>query len=92
MILKRTSLNYSVTHYMERQWKMYEIEYKIKENTEDNNEKITKQRSKLNFMGTHNFYTNDVSYTYKQNEVVMDTPIYLGLAMLELSKLIVYET
>ena len=31
-------------------------------------------------------------YTFKQNEVLMGWPIYLGFAVLELSKLHMYET
>ena len=31
-------------------------------------------------------------YTFKQNEVLMDKPIYLGFSVLELSKLHMYET
>ena len=30
--------------------------------------------------------------TFKQNEVLMDKPIYLGFTALELSKLLMYET
>ena len=32
------------------------------------------------------------SYTFKQNEVLMDKPIYLGFSVLKLSKLLMYET
>ena len=42
--------------------------------------------------GIHTSYTNYDSYTSKQNEVVTDKPIYLGFALLELSKLLMYET
>ena len=54
--------------------------------------KITKQQSKLTFNGIHKSYKNFDSYTFKQNEVLMDQPIYLGYAVLELSKLLMYET
>ena len=37
-------------------------------------------------------YENYDSYTFKQNEVLMDKPIYLGFSVLELSKLLMYET
>ena len=33
-----------------------------------------------------------VSYTIKQNQVLMVRPIYLGFAVLDLSKLLMYET
>ena len=42
--------------------------------------------------GIHTSYTNYDSYTSKQNEVVTDKPIYLGFALLELSKILMYET
>ena len=56
------------------------------------NEKITKQQSKLNFNGTHKSYENCDSYIFKENEVLMDKPIQLGFAVLELSNLLMYET
>ena len=58
----------------------------------DDNEKIIKQQSKLTFNGIHKSYENYDSYTFKQNEVLMDKPIYLGFSVLELSKLHMYET
>ena len=42
--------------------------------------------------GVHKSYEIYDSYTFKQNEVVMDRPIYLGFAILEISKLLMYET
>ena len=53
---------------------------------------IIKQQSKLTFNGIHKSYENCDSYTFKQNEVPMDKPIYLGFSVLELSKLHMYET
>ena len=38
-------------------------------------DKIVKQQSKLTSDGIHKSYTNYSSYTFKQNEVVMDKPI-----------------
>ena len=58
----------------------------------DDNEKINKQVSKLTLSGIHKCYTNYDSYTFKQKEVLMDKPIYLGSILLELSKIIMYET
>ena len=52
---------------------------------------IIKQQSKLTFNGIHKSYENCDSYTFKQNEVLMDKPIYLGFSVLELSKLHMYE-
>ena len=53
---------------------------------------IIKQQSNLTFNGIHNSYEKCDSYTFKQIGVTMDKPIYLGFAILELSKLLLYET
>ena len=58
----------------------------------DDLKKIFKQQSRLTFNGFHKSYENRDSYTFKQNEVVMDKAIYVGFALLELSKLHMYET
>ena len=57
----------------------------------DYREKI-KQQSKMTFNGIHKSSEKCVRYTFKQNEVLMDKPIYLGFSVLELSKLFMYET
>ena len=54
----------------------------------DDNDKIIKQQSKITINGIHGPYTNYDSYTFKQNEVLMDKPSCLGFAVLELSKLL----
>ena len=65
---------------------------KIKFVKKDDNREIIKQQSNLTFNGIHNSYENCYSYTIKQNEVLMDKPIYLGFSVLESSKLLMYET
>ena len=65
---------------------------KIKFVKKDDYKEIVKQQSKLTFNGIHKSYENCDSYTFKQNEVLMDRPIYLGFTVLELSKLLMYET
>ena len=65
---------------------------KIKFVKKDDYREIVKQQSKLTFNGIHKSYENCDSYTFKQNEVLMDKPIYLGFSVLELSKLLMYET
>ena len=65
---------------------------KIKFIKKDDYREIIKQQSKLTFNGVHKSYNNCDSYTFKQNEVLMDKPIYLGFSVLELSKLLMYET
>ena len=58
----------------------------------DGEEKMVKWQSKLTFNGIHKSYENYVSFTFKQNEVLMDKSIYLGFSVSELSKLLMYET
>ena len=58
----------------------------------DDNKKIIKQQSNLTFNGIHKSYENCDSYTFKQKEVLMDKPIYLGSSVLDSSNLITYET
>ena len=65
---------------------------KIKFIKKDDYREIIKQQSKLTFNGIHKSYENCDSYTFKQNEVYMDKPIYLGFSVSELSKLLMYET
>ena len=58
----------------------------------DNIKKIINRQSKLTFNGIQKFCENYDSHTFKQNQVVMDNAIYVGFAILELSKLHMYET
>ena len=59
----------------------------------DDTNKIVKQQSKLTFNGIHKSYEYIYdSYTFRQNEVLMDKPIYLGSSVLELSRSLMYET
>ena len=58
----------------------------------DDYKEIMKQQSYLTFNGIHESYEICDSYTFKQSKVLMDKPIYLGFAILELSKLLMYET
>ena len=58
----------------------------------DDSDKIIKQQTKLSFQGINESYAKYDSYTYIENEVLMDRPIYLGFAILELSNLIMNET
>ena len=65
---------------------------KIKFVEKDGYREIMKQRSKLTYNGVHESYENCDSYTFKQKEVLMDKPINLAFSVLELSKLLKYET
>ena len=57
----------------------------------DDIKNIIQQQSKLTFNGIHKSYEKCDSYTFKQNEVKMDKPTYLGFAILELSKLHMWD-
>ena len=58
----------------------------------DDVKRIINQQSKLTFNGMHKSYENCDNYTFKQNQVSMDEAIYVGFAILEMSKLHMYET
>ena len=58
----------------------------------DDYREIIIQQSKLPFNGIHKSYEKCDSYTFRENEVKMDKPIYLGFSVFELSKLLMYET
>ena len=58
----------------------------------DEYDKILKQQRKLTFNGIHKSFNNCDRYLFKEHEILMDKPIYLGFAILELSKLHMYET
>ena len=65
---------------------------KIKPIKKDDYKEIIKRQSKLTFNGIHKSYENCDIYTFKQNDFLMDKPIYLGFSVLELSKSLMYET
>ena len=77
---------------MVKLWKHTFNRCKIEFIKKDENEKIVKQQNKLTFNGIHKSYTNYDSYTFKQNEILFDKPLYLGFVVLELSKLHMFET
>ena len=60
--------------------------------SKDDTDKIIKQQSKLTFKRIHKSYENYDSYTFRQHDVLVDKPIYLSFSVLELSKLLMYET
>ena len=43
-----------------------------------------KQQSKLSFNRFHKSYTKYENYTFKQSKVLLDKPIYLGIAVLRI--------
>ena len=51
-----------------------------------------KDNVKYFFYGIHKSYEKCDSYTFKQKEVLIDKPIYVGLAILELSQLHMCKT
>ena len=58
----------------------------------ENYNKILGWQRKLTFKGICKSFSNCDSYLEEEHEILMDKPIYLGFAILELSKLHMYET
>ena len=58
----------------------------------DDHNKILRWQRKLTFSGICKSFSNCDSYLEKEHEILMDKPIYLGFAIIELSKLHMYET
>ena len=58
----------------------------------DDNEKFIKQQSKIIFNCIRKYYTSYGSFIIKQNEVLMDRPIYVESAVLEISELHMFGT
>ena len=58
----------------------------------DKYDKILTQQRKITFNGICKNFDNCDSYLIKEHEILMDKPIFLGFAILELSKLHMYET
>ena len=53
---------------------------------------ILRYQSRLDFNWIHKSYQDYDTYTFKANVITMEKPIYLGFCILELSKLLMYET
>ena len=73
--------------FFEKTMKNIRNRIKVEYIRKDDNEKFMKQQSNLTFNGIHNTYTSHGSYSFKQFQVLIDKPIYLGCAVLVLSKL-----
>ena len=54
--------------------------------------KFLNQQRKSTFNGIHKSFNNCASYLINEHEILMEKPIYLRFAILELSKLHMYET
>ena len=73
---------------MENDRNRIKVEFIRKGDTDKN----MKQQSKLTFNGNHESYEKFESYTFRQNKVLLDKPLYLGFSVLEMSKVLMYET
>ena len=90
--LKKTSINYSGSHFFGKIKENLNIRIKVELIRKDDCDKIIKEQSKLTFIGIHKCYTKYERYTFKQNEVLKDRPIYLEFSVLDMSKLLMFET
>ena len=92
MNLRKIFYKYLINSFYVKTMQNVRNRIKVEFIKQDDTNKIIKQQSKMTFNGIHKSYENYDSYTFKQNEVLMDKPIYLGLSVLELSKVLMYET
>ena len=76
---------------MEKHWKTLDIR-KVTVIRKCDDRRNKEQQPKLTFNGIHKSYTSYGSYTIKQREVPMDEPIYVGFAVSQWSRLLMYET
>ena len=53
--------------------------------------KVSEQQSELTLTGIQKSYENCDSYIFKKKEVLLGKPLYLGLAFLDSSKLMMCE-
>ena len=90
MILKRISKKFLNIAFYGKTMENVRNFLKIKFIKQDDYREIIKQQSKMTFNGIHKSYEKCDSYTFKQNEVLMDKLIYLGFTVLDLSKLLMY--
>ena len=58
----------------------------------DDTKNVIKQQSNITFIRIHRSYGNCDSYLFRNNEVLIHKPIFLGFTVIELSKLHKYET
>ena len=70
--MKNSSTSYSVMFFMEKTKENVRNRIKVEIIEKDDIEKILQQRSKLTFRGIHRTNRNYDSYTFKQNEVLID--------------------
>ena len=54
--------------------------------------KILRYQSRLDFDGIHKSYQDYDSYTIKKIFIKLEKPMYLGFVILELTKVLLYET
>ena len=66
------------------------IKVEFVKNTDER--KILRFQTRLDFDGIHKSHQDYDTYTFKSNVIKMEKPIYLGFTILELSKLLMYET
>ena len=79
-------------HFIKKRRKMLEIDVKKEIIKRDEYDKTLKQKRKKTFNGIHKSFNNCDSFLFKEHEIMMDEPIFLGFAILEMSKLHMYET